>query len=138
MKKLLLILLFIYILWREDFRKFFRTLKCSDDDLLAFLVKELCSKAPSELEGKRNLLSDDGFETEGGSDDGCTADTSQELQTYSRKQVMELLHVSETTLWRYQQNNLLTAHRVGSNRIVFIKSEVDALINKGKKGGVEY
>lgn len=137
MKKFLLILLFIYILWRDDFQKFFRTLKCSDGDLLTFLVKEICSKTPSELEGKSNLPSDDDFEEEG-NDDSSTADASQELLTYSRKQVMDLLHVSETTLWRYQQNNTLTAHRVGSNRIVFIKSEVDALINKGQKGGVEY
>lgn len=138
MKKVLLILLFIYILWRDDFQRFFRTLKCSDGDLLAFLVKELCSKTPSELEGKSNLPSDNDLEDEEGDDNSGTVDTPQELQTYSRKQVMELLHISETTLWRYQKEHLLVAHRVGSNRVVFIKSEVDALIKKDKKGGVDY
>ena len=131
-----MVLLFIYILWRDDFKQFFRTLNCSETDLLSFLLKEISGKSANGLDNDVDVPEDEDFDDD---DDSCDEghDATNNLQTYTRKQVMELLHVSESTLWRYQKKNILTARTVGPNHVVFIKSEVDALINK-KKGGVGY
>lgn len=139
MRKVFLILLFIYILWRDDFQKFIRALKNSDGDILTFLMKELQSKTPSDLTCKEKSSYDDDYDCkELGNEDDDEDETNCTLQTYTRKQVMELLHISESTLWRYQQKRILTAHQIGNNHVVFIKSEVDSLIRKNKKGGVAF
>ena len=136
MKKFLTILLFVYILWRDDFKKFFRTLKCSDDDLINTLVKELTSKSSNELNDDWEDAEDDPDDDDLPSED--KKNVSSDLQTYTREQVMELLHVSKVTLWRYYtKRKLLTARKVGPNHVIFIKDEVDDLIRKkSKKGGV--
>ena len=123
MKKFLTILLFVYILWRDDFKKFFRILKCSDDDLINTLVKELTSKSSNELNDDWEDAEDDPDDDDLPSED--KKNVSSDLQTYTREQVMELLHVSKVTLWRYYtKRKLLTARKVGPNHVIFIKDEV--------------
>lgn len=53
----------------------------------------------------------------------------------SRRQVMELLGVNSTTLWRWDRDGYLKPVRIGA-KVLYKRSDIDRLLsNKEEKGG---
>lgn len=60
-------------------------------------------------------------------------DSEQTEITYDLKSVGEtakLLRVSESTVWRYADQDLLPAYRVGRKRVMFRSSDIQGLLNR--------
>jgi excisionase family DNA binding protein len=48
----------------------------------------------------------------------------------SVKEAARLLRVSESTVWRYADQSLLPAYRVGRKRVMFRRGDLEALLNR--------
>lgn len=69
---------------------------------------------------------------EPGNEDSPGAEEPQEI-TYelkSVKEAAEMLRVSESTVWRYADQDLLPAYRVGRKRVMFRRSDLEKLLNR--------
>ncbi len=53
---------------------------------------------------------------------------------YTCEQVSNILNVDKTTLWRWSKRDYLTAIKVGG-LVRYRKSDIDRILNYGKKGG---
>lgn len=55
---------------------------------------------------------------------------------YDLKSVQEaarFLRISESTVWRYADQNLLPSYRVGKKRVMFRRSDLERLLNRVRK-----
>lgn len=59
--------------------------------------------------------------------------TDNTTEYYTRDEACARLHITFTTLWRLEKKGVIQAYKVG-RRCLYAKSEVDALIAKGKGG----
>ena len=55
--------------------------------------------------------------------------TPEHLNTLTINQVCNILHVSRTTLWKWECNKILVPLRIG-RRVLYSEKELNALINK--------
>ena len=64
--------------------------------------------------------------------EGQTEQDEPELlyELRSAKETANLLRVSESTVWRYADRDLLPAYRIGPKRVMFRRSDVEALLNR--------
>ena len=65
--------------------------------------------------------------------DETTAEVPESEVSYELKSVKEaaqLLRVSETTVWRYADQDLLPAYRVGRKRVMFRRGDLESLLNR--------
>ena len=59
-----------------------------------------------------------------------------ELEPYlTREDVCRLLKVSPTTLWRWNQKGVLNNFKVGARSVLYLRSEVESFIRKGRFNG---
>jgi excisionase family DNA binding protein len=64
-----------------------------------------------------------------------TPETGEDV-VYDMKSVgeaAELLRISESTVWRYADQGLLPSYRVGKKRVLFRRSDVEALLNRVRR-----
>jgi excisionase family DNA binding protein len=56
----------------------------------------------------------------------------------SAKEAADYLRISESTVWRYVDQNIVPAYRVGKKRVWFKRSDLDALLKplRGREGKV--
>ncbi len=59
------------------------------------------------------------------------AEVTYELK--SVKEAAELLRVSESTVWRYADQDLLPAYRVGRKRVMFRRSDLEGLLSQMRR-----
>jgi excisionase family DNA binding protein len=59
-------------------------------------------------------------------DDDHSNDVRYDLK--SAKEAAEYLRISESTVWRYVDQNIVPAYRVGKKRVWFKRSDLDALL----------
>lgn len=50
---------------------------------------------------------------------------------YTRDELCHLAHISSTTLWRMEQDGLIKKRKFGKKNL-YLKSEIDALLQEGK------
>lgn len=64
-----------------------------------------------------------------------TEDEQPELiyELKSVKEAAELLRVSESTVWRYADRDLLPSFRVGPKRVMFRRSDLESLLGRVRK-----
>jgi len=54
--------------------------------------------------------------------DSSKSNSNKEL--LSRKEVAELLGISLVSVWKWSRQGVLKPHRIGGNKVYFLKSEV--------------
>ena len=65
-----------------------------------------------------------------------TPEDGGEDVVYDLKSVQEaarFLRISESTVWRYADQNLLPSYRVGKKRVMFRRSDLERLLNRVRK-----
>ena len=70
------------------------------------------------------------------SEDDRSNDVRYDLK--SAKEAADYLRISESTVWRYVDQNIVPAYRVGKKRVWFKRSDLDALLKplRGREGNV--
>jgi excisionase family DNA binding protein len=73
---------------------------------------------------------------QGGLEDDHSDDVRYDLK--SVREAADYLRISESTVWRYVDQNIVPAYRVGKKRVWFKRSDLDALLKplRGREGKV--
>jgi len=91
--------------------------------------------SPEEMNDLIGRLQANAINPAFGQNVGVPASKKEEEEYISRKRAAEILHVDESTLWRWDRDGILKPHKVGKRRTLYKTEDVMNVLENGKKHG---